>query len=441
MRNLILLLTALFFTGLSFGQNWDSIKTAVSSVIELPLEYDLMYRQPLSTIGWEDGIHISDDGLNLYCTYLPIDFLSFILNEDLPGDFTSDYSRGAPTFGVDLTTNPFGADDWLHSDILVSHRNTVADSFITWSLSNMARSFYSEGAPTPSFTSNADSVEFMVFTSNDNATANTNIWVIENTEANPSGVGASISSTINTGFTEDNPHLVRINASKLVLFFDSDNLPGGLGDIDIWYSESNDNGTSWTVPANLSSLNSTDKEHQPFLHQDIRTGNWFLYHAAPHSDGKLAIFRSQQTTPNDWNSWGNAELVISAGNSAGIGEPTLTKNGDISFVVVYEDPEMNSIYDHFDPDPWFLQRRDTATGVSSVSEGSSISVYPNPITDKITIDSEKEIERIELFDSKGRLILVTDNQVINAHHLSRGIYFLRVHFESGDTENRKLVKQ
>ena len=51
-------------------------------------------------------------------------------------------------------------------------------------------------------------------------------------------------------------------------------------------------------------------------------------------------------TTNNWNSWWISELVVSVGNYAGIGEPTLTKNGDISFFLVYEDPNANSIYNH-----------------------------------------------------------------------------------------------
>lgn len=288
---------------------------------------------------------------------MPIDLLSFVLNGDLPNNFSSSYLRGAPTFGIDLTTNPIGATEWLHSDILYAHRNTLADTFNLWTLSDMKRNFYSEGAPSPTFINNTNSVEFMIFTSNDNTTNNTDIWVINNTLSNPLGIGAPMPSPINTLSNEDNPHLVRIDNNNLVLFFDSDNLPGRVGDIDIWLSTSSDSGITWSTPSNASTINTIDKEHQPFLHQDLSTGNWLLYYSALHTDGKLAIFRAPQETPNNWNSWGTPELVVSAGNSAGVGEPTLTKNGDISFVVIYKDPNSYSIYNHFDADPWFLQKK------------------------------------------------------------------------------------
>lgn len=357
MSRLAIISSIIFLSIYSYGQNWSSIKDAVSPVIELPVEYDSLYRQALSNDGWEDGIHISEDGLNLYCTYVPIDLFSFVLNGDLPNNFTANYLRGAPTFGMDLVSNPIGAREWLHSDILYAQRSTVNDPFSNWYLSDMARHFFSEGAPCPLFAGDGDFVEVMSFTSIDNPTNNTDIWMIKNTRENPAGKGAPASPELNTIYNEDNPHLVRIDSQNLVLFFDSDNLPGGRGDHDIWFAESNNNGDSWSRPSNVSSVNSSNKEHQPFLYKDSFRKCWFLYYSAYHSDGKLAIFRRQQELEQDWNSWGAAELVISAGNTAGIGEPTLTKYGDISFVVVYEDPEMNSVYNHFDADPWFLRKK------------------------------------------------------------------------------------
>jgi len=153
---------------------------------------------------------------------------------------------------------------------------------------------------------------------------------------------------------EDNPDLEMIDASNFVLFFDSDNYTGNIGSHDIWYMTSSDGGTTWSVPTNVSSVNTTAQEHQPHL---FKSGSdWYLYYSAPHTDGKLAIFREKQTTANDWNSWGVKELVISAGNTAGVGEPTLTANGDLSFVVVYDKGDADA-YDRYEADPWFLPKK------------------------------------------------------------------------------------
>lgn len=442
MSKLNIVLFTLLLPVVSFCQNWISIKDTISPVIELTAEYDSIYRQPLSGLGWEDGLHISENGLHLYCTYVPIDLLSFSLNGDLPNNFSSNYLRGAPDFGMDLTSNPLSAPEWLHADILYSSRNSVLDSFTSWQLSDMARNFYSEGAPAPLFGSGTNPVEMMLFTSNDNATNNMDIWMISNTSSNPVGVGAALPSPINTKYNEDNPHLTRIQGDTLIMFYDSDNLPGGVGDIDLWYTTSFNGGMIWNNPVNVSSVNTNSKEHQPFLHYDLSNRKYFLYYSAYHTDGKLAIFRRRQLATNDWNSWSNPELVISAGNSAGIGEPTLTTNGDISFVVVYEDPIKSSAFNRFDSDPWYLRKSNLTTSIYSITQmNKRMSVYPNPSSEKIFIDTSAEIVRVEILNMMGVLVYSGNNKIVDVNKFSAGIYTISVLTKSGTKWNEQFIKE
>lgn len=442
MKNLALLYLVFASMGICYGQNWSMIKDTISPTIELTSEYDSLYRQPLSCIGWEDGLHISEDGLHLFCTYAPIDLLSFSLNGGLPNNFSADYMRGAPEFGMDLITNPISATEWLHSDILYSYRATLSDSFTTWQLSNMARPFYSEGAPTPKFHNGVNPIEIMLFTSNDNLTNNTDIWFITNTNSNPSGTGTAMPSPITTTYNEDNPHLVDLQNDTLILFYDSDNLPGGMGDIDLWYSISYDNGLTWYNPTNVSSVNTSSKEHQPFLFYDQNKGKYYLYYSAFHTDNKLAIFRREQLIENDWDSWGSSELVVSAGNSAGIGEPTLTESGDISFVVVYQDPALNSIYNRFDSDPWYVKRKNPILNISTPQpHNKDIVIYPNPSSGIVNINSENNIEVIKIFDSIGILLYETNDNVLDMKDFPNGIYHLFIITDSGLVVNKLLLKK
>jgi len=440
------IITSIYFIfigmGMCYSQNWSMIKDAVSPTIELPSEYDSIYRQPLSGLGWEDGVHISEDGLHLFCTYVPIDFLSFSLNGSLPNNFSADYTRGAPDYGIDLVTNPLSASEWLHSDILYSSRTTRDEPFKAWQLSNMARPFYSEGAPTPSYTKGSASIDIMLFTSNDNQTNNMDIWFITNTSSNPSGMGTAMPAPITTEYNEDNPHLLDLENDTLVLFYDSDNLPGGIGDIDIWYSMSFDNGQHWNKPINVSSVNTASKEHQPFIFYDSDKGKYYMYYSAYHTDNKLAIFRKEQLVENNWDSWGNAELVISAGNSAGIGEPTVTESGDISFVVVYEDADLNSIYNRFDSDPWYMRKRNTVLGINDLHLTSEDAVvYPNPSTGIVTIESNNDIETVRVFNSKGEMICHSHRHCLNLSGLPQGVYHLQIITTSGVSFKKILIKK
>jgi len=48
--------------------------------------------------------------------------------------------------------------------------------------------------------------------------------------------------------------------------------------------------------------------------------------------------------------------VVSAGTALGVGEPSLSSRGGLSFVLVVENPE-GTATDRYDADPWFLPHR------------------------------------------------------------------------------------
>ena len=114
---------------------WDSVKTNTHPVVVASFadQYETPFRMPMADYGWEDGLQISADGLNLYALYAPADLLSWIdyinLNIGLPpcdifgtGAFIRTY---ADDQGIDMTTNIFGCDTALNIDILYSHRNSL----------------------------------------------------------------------------------------------------------------------------------------------------------------------------------------------------------------------------------------------------------------------------------------------------------------------------
>lgn len=334
--------------------SWVSVKSAAVVVNHLTSEYNTPGIIPIDTMGWEDGINISRNGLHIYATYIPADFLSFVQSGKTL-DYVQYYDRG-PHYDMDLITNPAGASyPWYQSDIIYASRSSVSENFSAWTTSNMKRSSYSEGGFSAVF-SGLNTIDIAIFTSNEEYTADNNFKIFTSVSANPSGIGSMITTTdtsgtssINTNYIEDNPHIERIDATNLVLFFDSENRPGGSGSHDIWYSITSDNGSNWSTPLPVTSVNTAEKEHQPHLYNDGT--DWWLYYSAYYSDGKLAIFRRKQVTSGNWNSWGPAEVVISAGNTAGVGEPTLTSNGDLYFVVVYENPDYTE-FDRYDADAW-----------------------------------------------------------------------------------------
>lgn len=81
-------------------------------------------------------------------------------------------------------------------------------------------------------------------------------------------------------------------------------------------------------------------------------------------------------------------------------------------------------------------------GVSSINENDKtvLSVYPNPVSDKVYVKSEKLINTIQLYDINGRVLLSIDriNQLeaeIDLSDFPNGIYFLKV-----DETTAKTIK-
>src|ERR1041385_8318092 len=71
-----------------------------------------------------------------------------------------------------------------------------------------------------------------------------------------------------------------------------------------------------------------------------------------------------------------------------------------------------------------------ATGIyQSSTDDGEISVYPNPTTEKITINTKYQITSSQLFDVAGKEILSSKNSKeinLKENGISKGIYFLKI---------------
>ncbi len=436
MKNYLLLVGIFLSWNLKCQPNWPLTKSNTTLQVAIPAEFGAPMMQPLSVNGWEDGIFISRDGLNLYSIYLPADALSWTTN-GAPCVFTP-YQKG-PTYGMDLATSPTTACPmWLHGDILISSRTSTAVAFPAWTLSNLSGPIFSEGAPQFAML-NSTTSDLVVYTSNQQPPYSTDIYLIKNSTINPSATGTILPAPVTQTTTEDNPHLERLSANQLVLFFDSPDRPGGVGGLDLWYTLSNDNGVTWNTPVQVSSLNTLQNEHQPHVYKD-NFNQWWMYYTAPDGSGKYAIYRSQQAIANNWNSWGPKQLVVGPGNSAGIGEPTLTQYGDLSFVVVYQDAN-GTPTDKFDADPWFLPHA-TITSINKNNFSEDISVYPSPAKDDLIITSQNNFpEKLQIYSLLGDLVREEEfigSFKINVSEINAGLYFICI---KGKNQKLKFIKE
>ena len=425
---------------------WDSIKNNAMPVIAPGFtdDFELPYKQPLAAYGWEDGLQISNDGLNLYTLYSPSDLLSWInyisVNIGLPVcntfgnmEFLRHYAND---YGMDLSTNVFGCDSALNIDILYAHRNSVEDAFSGWELSGIARPALIEGGPFPLFSeTDPDSIDHFLFT------GNSDIWMINHTTANPSDIETAIRlpSPINPEsdeFNADNPILKRINNSDtLLLVYEKYVLSETR---DFMYTQSYDDGINWELPTKIITINN-DAGHieHPQLYSDAN-GTW-LYYSVNYD-----IWRAKQSIPNNWDSWTDAEPVILKGNALAIGEPSLTENGDISFLVAYDNTTAANLSDKFDCDPWYVKHINTGSGVPA-GEKPFFTISPNPSDGIIKIISQLnvQVQLLRIITTDGLKVYeefnLTGETEVNLTSAPSGIYFVQIIFSDGRQQIKKII--
>lgn len=442
MKGYSLSLVILFFlyTINSSGQpanQWDSIKATIAPVVAPAFvnDYEPPFCQPLAAYGWEDGIHISRDGLNLYALYYPGDLYSwtvFFLDNinslpicDLLGitDYLRPYSQ---SFGMDMSTNTVGCDSFVNIDILYAERTSINDSFLQWQLSDIARPGAPEGG---AYTLQSESVpgylDFFIFT------VTSDIWMIRNTANNPSGIASAVRlpspvNPVTDEFSADNPHMERLADDTLLLVYEK------FTDINqrnfVW-SYSYDNGYTWTYPVAMTTISpSLGHIEHPHLYKNP-LGEWYIYFSID-----CEIYRAKQGIEGNWDSWQNIELVIAKGNSPCIGEPSLTASGDISFAVAYSNISNNDTTDKYDLDPWFLPKiNDNNVPIKNIKPKASI--FPNPFNDKFKIVSNNEIEKVIIYNLFGEIVYVNHiyekEAEILINNISSGMYFVEIYTKLG----------
>ena len=81
--------------------------------------------------------------------------------------------------------------------------------------------------------------------------------------------------------------------------------------------------------------------------------------------------------------------------------------------------------------------------VADVDKHNKLNVFPNPATDNVTIESDLDINSIEISDVNGRLIYNTglNGNSINLSGLQNGLYLIRITAADGSTFTKKIVKK
>lgn len=90
--------------------------------------------------------------------------------------------------------------------------------------------------------------------------------------------------------------------------------------------------------------------------------------------------------------------------------------------------------------PWFDCRDSEFNFIGTDNlDRLELKIYPNPVADLLTIETDKTKLRYELLNLSGQKILETQNPLISVSHLKNGIYFLKISDELNFSVTRKIV--
>lgn len=84
---------------------------------------------------------------------------------------------------------------------------------------------------------------------------------------------------------------------------------------------------------------------------------------------------------------------------------------------------------------------DAALSNQDFTSSSSFVVYPNPATDIINIQSEEEIVKVMLYSLDGRVLIETQNTILQIRDLPSGLYIISLENNVGKKSIQKIVKK
>ena len=73
---------------------------------------------------------------------------------------------------------------------------------------------------------------------------------------------------------------------------------------------------------------------------------------------------------------------------------------------------------------------------------SSLNIYPNPVNDKLYIETEMNVEEVSIFDIYGRQQSIVNSQqsIVDVSNLNGGVYFVKVRTDNGEVVKRFIKK-
>jgi hypothetical protein len=137
------------------------------------------------------------------------------------------------------------------------------------------------------------------------------------------------------------------------------------------------------------------------------------------------------TNPNP-GTWISLDIPLSSFTCVGPGgNPCPSRNDFVQFVIT---SDLGLVY----YDNLYLHKNTLSSGEFTKN---SVSIYPNPVQDVLTINTQETLRNVTVFNINGQQMPVRlNNNTIDVSSFSNGVYLLNVELENGAKEVMKFVK-
>ncbi len=139
-------------------------------------------------------------------------------------------------------------------------------------------------------------------------------------------------------------------------------------------------------------------------------------------------------------------LNVRNGNNASITVFNASSNAQLTCIDVDNETDANAgtgSYGSWVKDDIASYSEDCGTylGVDDESLVRSVSIYPNPVFDFLSVDSKIQINKVEIYSILGKKVksVHSDFRSISLSNLTTGIYMIKIYSDNGST-TKKLIK-
>lgn len=156
---------------------------------------------------------------------------------------------------------------------------------------------------------------------------------------------------------------------------------------------------------------------------------------------KILITSDNGSTWQELKNWDNPNMTISNSRNKITIDISVYKNNNVKFAFYASDgPTFVVEADYRIYVDNFKVQKKQQMAVSD-NHNSTLEIFPNPTTDKVSIKTDKTIKSMELYDFTGKKLHTVNSREMDLSKNTKGIYLLKVIFTDSTTSTQKVVKR